>query len=260
MKILITGSTGFIGSHLVSYIIKNTRHKIIATGTNLKKAQSKEWFSKVLFIEADLSQKKQWFEIFKNPDVLIHLAWSNLPNYEKSFHLSENLSNEISFLDSMIDNGLKKLIVTGSCYEYGYQSGCLKESDPTFPENPYAIAKDSLRRYLEFKADGIVFKWLRLFYMYGTGQNKKSLFSQLNEAIDKKIEFFNMSGGDQIRDYLPIQKVVELITKVSFENNLSTIYNVCSGNPQRLVDLVNIILNNPILILNLILDTIHILS
>ena len=40
MKILITGSTGFIGSHLVSYMVKNTRHKIIATGTNLKKAQS----------------------------------------------------------------------------------------------------------------------------------------------------------------------------------------------------------------------------
>ena len=49
-----------------------------------------------------------------------------------------------------------------------------------------------------------------------------------------------MSGGDQIRDYLPIEKVVELITKVSIENDSSEIYNICSGNPQRLVDLVNI--------------------
>jgi len=244
LKILVTGSTGFIGSHLVSYMLKNTSHEIVATGSNLKKAQTKEWFSKVLFIKADLSQKKQWFKIFKNPDVLIHLSWSNLPNYDKSFHLSKNLSNEIFFLDSMIDNGLKKLIVTGTCYEYGFQSGCLKESDPTFPKNPYAIAKDSLRRYLEFKTDGIVFKWLRLFYMYGSGQNKNSLFSQLNEAIDKKLEFFNMSGGNQIRDFLPISKVVELITKVSFENDSSEIYNICSGNPQRLVDLVNTYIKN----------------
>lgn len=244
MKILITGSTGFIGNHLIEYLIKNTSHDIIASGTNLKKAKSRNWFSKVLFIEADLSKKEKWFNFFGEPDILIHLAWPNLPNHDKSFHLNKNLPNEIFFLDQMIDGGLKRLIVTGTCFEYGMQNGCLNEELPTFPANPYSIAKDTLRRYLELKTKNIVFKWLRLFYMFGKGQNSKSLFSQLNQALENKSKIFNMSEGNQVRDYLPVVKVSELIVKVSFENNLSGIYNICSGNPKKLVDLVRQYIQN----------------
>ena len=53
-----------------------------------------------------------------------------------------------------------------------------------------------------------------------------------------------MSKGNQIRDYLPVEKVSELIAKVSFENNLSGIYNICSGNPQKLVDIVHQYIKN----------------
>ena len=55
----------------------------------------------------------------------------------------------------------------------------------------------------------VVFQWARLFYMHGVGQNPASLLAQLDRAIDAGDATFNMSGGEQLRDYA--QRVLELL-------------------------------------------------
>jgi nucleoside-diphosphate-sugar epimerase len=113
------------------------------------------------------------------------------------------------------------------------QEGCLSENMVTGPSNPYAKAKDLLRKKLEDFGREYPFalKWVRLFYMYGKGQNPNSLLSQLDKAITNGDEVFNMSGGQQTRDYLPVQKVAEYIVKISLQNNVTGIINCCSGEP-----------------------------
>jgi dTDP-6-deoxy-L-talose 4-dehydrogenase (NAD+) len=237
MKILVTGASGFIGNHVLNYLTTNTSYDIIATSRLKEKVINKPWFNLVSFIQADLhSENSNWFEYFNKPDILIHLAWPNLPNYTKSFHLTENLSRDIKFIDNLLINGLTRLVVTGTCFEYGMQEGELNEEMPTFPEHPYAIAKDALRRYLEnkIKENNVFFKWLRLFYMYGVGQSSNSIIPQLQNAIDNGDLYFNMSGGEQIRDYLPVEKVAEYIVKVSLNNDLRGVINIASGNPIKL--------------------------
>lgn len=241
MKILVTGASGFVGNHVLNYLVENTEHDIIATSRSKISVLQKSWFTKVKFIEADLYENRDnWFEYFQHPDILIHLAWANLPNYTQSFHLTENLPKEIIFLENIISNGLKCLSVTGTCFEYGMQQGELSEEMPTFPENPYAIAKDSLRRYLEFKTKSLEvnFKWFRLFYMYGEGQNPNALIPQLENALEHREKLFNMSPGDQIRDYLPVAKVAEYIVKLSLKQECKGIFNIASGNPVRLLDFI----------------------
>ena len=104
MKILVTGASGFVGNHVLNYLVTNTNYEIIATARNREKVIDKSWFSKIEFVETDLYDiSLKQFEYFKKPDILIHLAWSNLPNYTKSFHLTENLPNEIRFLDQMLE-------------------------------------------------------------------------------------------------------------------------------------------------------------
>ena len=61
-------------------------------------------------------------------------------------------------------------------------------------------------------------KWIRLFYMYGEGQNPNSLLSQLQTALQNGDQEFNMSGGEQERDYLPIEKVAEYIVTIALQN------------------------------------------
>lgn len=242
MKVLVTGATGFIGYHVIDYLCNNTDYEIIAVSRSKKRLSGKIWRSPVSFIEADIHENKNnWFDFLGRPDIIIHLAWSNLPNYKESFHLTENLPKDIVFLNNLLKNGLKSLIVVGTCFEYGMQCGEMKEDMPTYPSNPYAIAKDTLRRYLEFetKSFDCKFKWLRLFYMYGEGQNPNSLISQINNAIYNGEKQINLSGGEQIRDYLPVQKVAEIISKLSLDFENSGVYNVCSGRPVRLKDFIS---------------------
>jgi dTDP-6-deoxy-L-talose 4-dehydrogenase (NAD+) len=110
------------------------------------------------------------FELMGNPDVLIHLAWGGLPNYRSLHHFEVELPAQYNFLKGMIQSGLKNLVVTGTCFEYGMRSGSLHEDMEAKPTNPYGFAKDSLRRQLEYIKDDQPFAltWARLFYLLGT--------------------------------------------------------------------------------------------
>jgi dTDP-6-deoxy-L-talose 4-dehydrogenase (NAD+) len=81
-------------------------------------------------------------------------------------------------------------------------------------------------------------KWVRLFYIYGEGQSEQSLLSQLENAIRKGKKRFNMSGGEQLRDYLPVERVAEYIVKIAVQSRVKGIINCCSGDPISIRKLV----------------------
>jgi len=67
--------------------------------------------------------------------------------------------------------------------------------------------------------------------MYGDGQHPNSLFSQLKQAIADKQTSFNMSPGDQLRDFLDIETVANNIVAIAEQNEVEGIINCCSGIP-----------------------------
>ncbi|MGH2645989.1 MAG: NAD-dependent epimerase/dehydratase family protein [Ginsengibacter sp.] len=238
MKILVTGATGFVGRYVINVLLKYD-HTIIAAGRNKNLFENK----KINFISFDLDKldsNKNYFEYFTQPDLLIHLAWQGLPNYKSLFHFENNLPAHYSFLKNMVVSGLKNMVVTGTCFEYGMKEGCLSEDIVTDPRNPYALAKDTLRKFLfELKKKNeFSCKWIRLFYMYGEGQNPNSLLSQLQIALSNGDKEFKMSGGEQERDYLPVEKVAEYIVAVALQNEVEGIINCCSGKPIKIKELV----------------------
>jgi dTDP-6-deoxy-L-talose 4-dehydrogenase (NAD+) len=241
MKVMVTGATGFIGRHLVSELLKK-KYNIIAVSRGNKPLQEMPWAKDVSFACVDLYQDPDF--VFKNfgiPDVLIHLSWPGLPNFTDLFHLTENLPNDLIFLNKAVNLGVKHIIVTGSCLEYGIYNGELDESLPTKPTTSYGLAKDTIRKSLQImqQKKTFTFQWLRLFYMFGDGQNEKSLFSQINKAIDNRDEVFKMSPGDQVRDYMPIEEVATIFCKILKNKKDSGVFNLCSGNPIQVFELVN---------------------
>jgi len=234
MKILVTGATGFIGKHVINSLLKFDV-EIIAT-SNIPKESIKNLFlgDQGKYIECDLTNREiDYFDFFEKPDVLIHLAWGNLPNYKSEYHLEVNLLSNLYFINSIIKGGLSRINVIGTCLEYGMQNGCLNEEMETYPDNPYALAKDILRKYTQelSKYSNFQYNWIRLFYIFGKGQNKNSLFGQIENAIENKELVFNMSGGEQLRDYLPVEKVADYITKIALNEQYQKIINCCSGTP-----------------------------
>jgi len=238
MKVLVTGATGFVGRYVVSELLKYD-HEIISARRN-KNLSTIDKVNLIFFDLEKLDSNKNYFEYFGAPDLLIHLAWQGLPNYKSLFHFEKNLPQHYSFLKNIIENGLKKLVVTGTCFEYGMKEGCLSENMITNPKNPYALAKDTLRKFLfELqKKENFDLKWLRLFYMYGEGQNPNSLLSQLQMALANGDKEFNMTGGEQVRDYLPVEKVAKYIVAVALQNEVDGIINCCSGKPIKIKELV----------------------
>ncbi len=241
-KILVTGASGFVGQYVVAELIRNG-HVVIASSSNPEKARRCSWFGQADYIPFDLSKlypATDYFRWFGEPDRLIHLAWEGLPNYKDSFHVEVNYPRHAAFLENLVRHGLGDMTVIGTCLEYGLQEGALREDLPAKPANSYAQAKDLLRRrLLDLRANNpFTFRWARLFYMFGRGQNPKSLLSQLDKALEEGAQVFNMSGGDQLRDYLPVEKVAAYLMRIALQEDVTGIINVCSGRPVTVKELV----------------------
>lgn len=256
MKILVTGATGFIGNYVITELLKRNI-EVIATSTNIEKAKFFNWFNNVDYIPFDLklfNTSTNYFNFFKQPNSIIHLAWEGLPNYKAAFHVEENLPRHLAFLNNLITNGMADVNVIGTCFEYGMKDGCLNEKMVCEPTNAYAIAKNELRIALEKlqKQFNFDFKWIRLFYMFGKGQSPSSLFSQLDKALQNNEAIFNMSGGEQKRDYLPVEIVAKNIVNISLQVNINGIINNCSGVPVKVKNLVEeyLVKNQKIIKLN----------
>jgi dTDP-6-deoxy-L-talose 4-dehydrogenase (NAD+) len=240
MKVLVTGATGFIGNYVVHEMLKHG-YSVIATSRSDEKARLCEWFSQVEYISCDLNDANEdYYGFFREPEMLIHLAWEGLPNYKDLSHFEENLFSNYIFLKNILEHGLKNLVVTGTCFEYGMKNGILREDMKTDPQNPYGLAKDVLRKFLEQLQRKIdfEFKWIRLFYIYGEGQNTTSVISQLDDALEKGESVFNMSEGEQLRDYLPVEKAAEYIAKIAMQSRIKGVVNCCSGVPVSIRKLV----------------------
>lgn len=242
-KVLVTGATGFIGNYVVQQLLQRDV-AVIASSANAQKAGTFSWYNKVQYIPfqfENFDPAINYYRFFGEPDLMIHLAWEGLPNYKSSFHTDINLPRHFALLQNLVQHGLTDLAITGTCFEYGMQEGCLREDMPVFPANPYALAKNMLREQLQAFQQQHPFslKWIRLFYMFGKGQNPNSLLSQLDKALAAGESVFNMSGGEQERDYLPVEKVAEYIATIAGQQQITDIINCCSGQPVKVKDFVN---------------------
>jgi nucleoside-diphosphate-sugar epimerase len=243
MHILVTGASGFVGRHAVRALLARG-YRVTVSATRPESLAGFEWAGQVRcipYLFTPQPDTRDLYAYFGQPDALLHLAWQGLPNYNASFHFDQNLFPHYHFLKNLIVNGLPSLTVTGTCFEYGMQSGCLAEGVPTQPANAYALAKDSLRRFLGTLATEHPFalKWVRLFYMYGEGQNPNSLLPLLERAVAAGEAVFNMSGGEQLRDFLPVETVATYLAQLTGQTAVEGIINCCSGEPisvRRLVE------------------------
>ena len=238
MKIAITGATGFIGQH-VRKQLKESTHEILLVTRDAKKITPLGRNERALI--ADISEARDnWYQYLDSPDVLLHLAWGGLPNYLDNYHIDVELQLQEKFLTNLVSNGLSKLVVTGTCYEYGIASGALTESEDTNPVTPYGIAKDRLRRLLsdlKSKAD-FELTWARIFYTYGTGQSELSIYSQLTFAVANGDAEFKIGSGTQILDFISVERVAEILNFLVTKNSNIGIVNVGSGNPQSVLQFV----------------------
>lgn len=231
LKVALTGASGFIGRYVLAELANEPVEVVVVTR---EKAKLSNVGSNIQIVELDLASSHSVdYEMLHKPDVLIHLAWEGLPNYNSLHHFEDELPRQYVFLKGLIETGLPALLVAGTCFEYGMQSGALSEQLTPLPNNPYGYAKDALRKQLEFlqRTHPFALMWARLFYIYGEGQAKNSLYPKLKEAVLHGDKVFNLSGGEQLRDYLPVKKAAAILVALALRQADIGVVNVCSGTP-----------------------------
>ena len=238
MKIAITGATGFIGQH-VRNVLAKTDNDVVLVVRHVERVGDKSAREEI--VAADLSQARtDWFQLFGRPDIVLHLAWGGLPNYMDDYHVDVELPTQLRFLTALINSGLKKLVVTGTCYEYGLSSGALSEDQETNPNTPYGIAKDRLRKELfELRStQHFDLTWARIFYPYGEGQSESSIYSQLTRAISNNEKEFAIGSGTQMLDFIQVTTVAKALLAFVTEIKGIGLINVGSGEPQTVIEFV----------------------
>lgn len=211
-------------------VLLRSRHQAVAVVR--ESAKIPEWTGAEI-VRMDLAAADAGtFERLGRPDAIVHLAWGGLPAYRSFHHFETELPTSYRFISTLVKEGLGSVVVAGTCFEYGMRCGELSEEDSD-PALPYAFAKDTLRRQLEFLRERTPFAltWGRLFYLYGEGQASGSLLPQLERAIAEGRSEFPMSGGEQLRDFIDVREAADHLAKFAISRADKGVVNVCSGRP-----------------------------
>lgn len=225
--VAVTGASGFVGQHVLRELVSRGV-PVLALSRRPVNVTLGEWRA------VDMGcPDRTTVELIASCHSLIHLAWGGLPHYLAARHLEEELPAQVAFLQQATAAGLRSLVVSGTCLEYGMQEGELRESQQAMPHVPYAQAKDQLRSRLEALCAQTQTKlcWARLFYVYGPGQSPNSLWPLLQAAIAHGDATFPMSGGQQVRDFLPIEEAAEALVDLALGQADCGVVNLSSGEP-----------------------------
>ena len=230
MKILVTGCSGYIGTK-VSNRLFQLGHHVIATDIR----KSERLNPNIEFIQGNIFNISNAYKYFKEPDILLHLAWRNGFLHNDDSHIID-LPKHFEFINSFTNTNINKVVVMGSMHEIGYHEGVIDDNTQCNPSSKYGISKNALRQL--FLNTTFTFNkiWLRAFYIYGDDFNNNSIFSKIMESENKGILNFPVNSGVNKYDFLHINDLVSQIINSTIQNEYFGIINCCSGKAVSLKD------------------------
>jgi nucleoside-diphosphate-sugar epimerase len=236
LRVMLTGAYGFLGSPILSKLTLDGVE--VVTGSRNRPSSGyglNSW--KKLEIGKD---EEAFLTNITEGDVLVHFAWEHLDNFESIEHY-KIAQEHFDFIRRAVHRGVKRVLVAGTCLEYGRRQGEILENTPPDPEIPYAIAKDLLRRNLEAldPTESLVVQWLRIFYTYGDVNKEKTLLGQLSRAIKDNDKVFNISQADLRRDYLHVEDLATAVSLLIQHPEVSGPINCSTGSPTSITGLIS---------------------
>ena len=233
MKILVTGANGYLGSGVVECLLS---HGIEVVATDYS---NQNIHVDAHYMKADIFEINDPYEYFGKPDVVLHMAWRDGFVHNSGNHIKD-LPNHVSFIQNLIQGGLKKIAVMGSMHEIGFFEGCIMEDTPCWPQSMYGIAKNALRNAVRLLSEqnGTIFQWLRGYYIVGNTERGCSIFSKITEAEKEGKRTFPFTTGQNQYDFIDYNLFCEQVAFAVEQNEVTGIINICSGHPEKLCDRV----------------------
>lgn len=232
MRWLITGAGGYIGSHLVSHLIRKKQTFLAISGKS-RSSLDRLSFLKADHVVIDVADDKTTYEIITSykPDVVIHLASLKSPaesNRLPERYIKHNTSTLKNVFKASESSGAKVFINASSSAVYGnLDSLNILEESATNPISAYGLSKLLGEQFLDSQSDSEIQSFsLRLFNVIGSECHElreratfhllPATFLRLRSGKQPIIYGFNLPtlDGTAIRDYVHVLDVIELIDNV----------------------------------------------
>jgi len=249
MKILVTGGAGFIGSHIVEYLVQRGDSVTVVDNLNTGKIENlKSVFKKINFAQIDIRDFKVLKNLMENIDGIFHQA--AMASVQDSFRIPEkfhdvNVNGTENIFKIAKEFGIK-VVYASSSSVYGDTSILpTTESDEKRPINPYAktkLEKDKLAE--QYAKNGLKVIGLRYFNVFGPRQSKEyaGVIKLFLERIQQGLPPLVNGDGLQIRDFVYVDDVINA-NILSMESDIDfEFFNIGTGTTISILDLANIII------------------
>ncbi len=250
-QIVITGGLGFIGQHLIKWLIKDGFFPIIIDNLSVGSLTTLRLFpkSKFAFIKCDITDKKKLEKSLRHfrPKAIVHLAALNFIPYcdlnpEKTL-LTNILGTQI-LLDIAFKKNIKNFIFASSAAVYKLKIQPHKEIDFCSPVDVYGLSKKVAEEIIKLygKYYNIKFVILRIFNVYGPNDLNLHIIPNVLQQL-KKSNSIKLGRLNTFRDYIYVDDVIKalveiLISRRGFDNS---IYNIGTGKKYSGHSLIKII-------------------
>lgn len=238
-KVIVTGGQGFLGSHLVKALLERQAQVYVldmAAVSNL---------STVNYYQINLLDYTALRDCVANiqPDFVYHLAASlNRTRDFAEAHalLNTNLNGTVNLLNALCGVPYQKLIYVSTSEVYGGNNitAPFKEDSNFIPASPYALSKYCAEVAIQTFSEIYIKNYtiLRLFNFFGPGLPNHFFISQLIEKLKMNADF-DMTKGEQKRDFLYIKDVISALLLAQSSKANQGVFNVCSGQGACIKDI-----------------------
>lgn len=241
-SVLMTGATGFVGSHLARTLLQQQGTEIYITARESSDfwriADIKDNFDGIFYI--DLAERARVFNMIKEirPSIVYHLStYGGFPDQiDKDLMIKANLIATMNLLDASLEHGVEQFINTGSSSEYGLKNKPMSENDVCEPVSLYGLTKLAGTNYCTMVGKNNRYKVcsLRLFSPYGPNESPSRLYPTILQAL-REGRAPKLSRPDSVRDFIEVGKVVSAYLAITgAEYEPGEIVNLGSGKQRTI--------------------------
>ena len=233
-SILITGAGGFVGAATVKAALADG-HRVMAMVRRPGAVRLAGLSGDLSIHAADLSDDTAIAALLRDlkPEIIVHSAWEGVGGSLRAGDIQfDNIRTTMALADAAIAAGTRKFVGIGSQAEYGRYDRRITEADLPQPTMLYGAAKLAASHLVRQRAReaGMDFAWLRLFSVFGPGDNPNWLIPSVAASLVRGIAP-KCTLGTQKWDYLHIDDVASGTLAAAVTDTATGTFNLSSGNP-----------------------------
>jgi nucleoside-diphosphate-sugar epimerase len=231
--ILITGAGGFVGAAIAKAAVA-AGHDVVGLVRN-DRSRLAPVADRISLQRVDLADAPAVAALLGSvrPDIVIHSAWEGVGGASRSGSIQlDNIRTTVGLADAAIAAGARKFVGIGSQAEYGRYDRRIAETDLPQPTMLYGAAKLAANHLAaqRCREAGVSFAWLRLFSVYGPGDNPNWLIPSTAASLVRGIRP-KCTAGTQKWDYLHIDDVADGVLAAALTERANGVFNLSSGEP-----------------------------